>query len=173
MGLGEYDPYDDPAMVGTSGTRRGNNTVHLSSSNAANNNDYIYGTSSSKGGHGGHGGGVRQSVSREELIAKAAHVEDQMHSLRAVIDRAMGGGGGTASSGEVALKVKQSAEGLENWWDVKQQQDLISYQEADVYIKRAAAGLAGHRKWYASHNKRASKTITESLEELRLVGLSK
>ena len=164
MGLGEYDPYD-PATVGTAARR----------TSLFNSNDYH---NASPGGENaaprGGGGGLSGGLPRDDELsasAKAAHVIDQMHSLRAIIDRAMGGVSAPAGTSVAFRLLEQSVEGLENWWDVKHREDLISYQEADVYIKRAAAGLAGHRKWYASHNKRASKTITEALEELRLASL--
>ena len=168
MGLGEYDPYD-PATVGTAARR-----TSLINSNDYNNASPGGENAAPRGGEGGGGGLSGGGLSRDDEVsasAKAAHVIDQMHSLRAIIDRAMGGVSAPAGTSVAFRLLEQSVEGLENWWDVKQREDLISYQEADVYIKRAAAGLAGHRKWYASHNKRASKTITEALEELRLASL--
>ena len=41
----------------------------------------------------------------------------------------------------------------------------------DKDIKRAASRMSTHRKWYATQNKRANKTIEDALEELRLASL--
>lgn len=50
---------------------------------------------------------------------------------------------------------------------------LRSYQTADVYIKKAAAKIAGHKKWYADRAKRekASESCAGALEELRLASM--
>lgn len=51
---------------------------------------------------------------------------------------------------------------------------LRSYQTADVYIKKAAAKIAGHKKWYADRAKRekASESCAGALEELRLASMT-
>ena len=161
MGLGEYDPYD-PASVGTAARRSGGTT-------GSSINDYH-----NKTAVGAPGGGGGASRNHDELSTKAANLEEQMHSLRAIIDRAMdaSGVGSAAGTGKLAFKaLRQTTEGFENWWEAKLNSSLNSYHDADVYIKRAAAGLAGHRKWYAQANKRASKQITDALEDMRLASL--
>ena len=104
----------------------------------------------------------------EDMRRTASLVEEQMGALKAIIDRATAAGSAT----DLALKARQSLEA--EWWDAKESAEdtkLISYQKADAYIKRACTRMSGQRKWIASSNKNAGKTLDESLEELRLASL--
>ena len=105
--------------------------------------------------------------SYEEMKQAASTVESQVNQLKLVVHKAMGGG-----DFDAALKARKELEG--EWWDTKEQMEshkIVSYQQADVYIKRAASRMSTHRKWYATQNKRANKTIEDALEELRLASL--
>ena len=51
---------------------------------------------------------------------------------------------------------------------------LRSYRTADVHIKKAAAKIAGHKKWYADRansHKKATESCASALEELRLASM--
>ena len=105
--------------------------------------------------------------SYEEMKQAASTVESQVNQLKLVVHKALGGG-----DFDAALKARKELEG--EWWDTKEQMEshkIVSYQQADVYIKRAASRMSTHRKWYATQNKRANKTIEDALEELRLASL--
>ena len=105
--------------------------------------------------------------SYDEMKQAASTVESQVNQLKLVVHKALGGG-----DFDAALKARKELEG--EWWDTKEQMEshkIVSYQQADVYIKRAASRMSTHRKWYATQNKRANKTIEDALEELRLASL--
>ena len=105
--------------------------------------------------------------SYEEMKQAASTVESQVNQLKLVVHKALGGG-----DFDAALKARKELEG--EWWDTKEQMEshkIVSYQQADVYIKRAASRMSTHRKWYATQNKRANKTIEDALEEHRLAPL--
>ena len=102
--------------------------------------------------------------SYDEMKQAASTVESQVNQLKLIVHKAFGGG-----DFDAALKARKELEG--EWWDTKEQMEshkIVSYQQADVYIKRAASRMSTHRKWYATQNKRANKTIEDALEELRL-----
>jgi hypothetical protein len=48
---------------------------------------------------------------------------------------------------------------------------LQSYQRADVYIKKAAGKIAGHRGWTTQNSGDSKRSITEALEELKLASM--
>ena len=105
--------------------------------------------------------------SYDEMKQAASTVESQVNQLKLIVHKALGGG-----DFDAALKARKELEG--EWWDTKEQMEshkIVSYQQADVYIKRAASRMSTHRKWYATQNKRANKTIEDALEELRLASL--
>jgi hypothetical protein len=106
-----------------------------------------------------------ESSHHADLEDKAALVQEQLASLRDLVRRA------TSSDADIERSHRQRVSLETKWWNVKEENDLISYQDADAYIKRAGVRLAGHRKWYPTPSKSADKNCTDALEELRLASL--
>ena len=143
MGIVDHDPYAFPGSPGRT-TRPGDIAGIVSRSH----NDDV------------------ADATVEDMRAMATLVEQQMSALKQIVERATAAGSAT----DIALKARQSLEA--EWWDTKEATEdtkLISYQKTDAYIKRAATRMSGQRKWIT--NKNAGKTLTESLEELRLASL--
>lgn len=143
MGIADHDPYAHPGSPGRT-TRPGDIAGIISRSH----NDDV------------------ADATVEDMRAMATLVEQQMSALKRIVERATAAGSAT----DIALKARQSLEA--EWWDTKETAEdtkLISYQKTDAYIKRAATRMSGQRKWIT--NKNAGKTLTESLEELRLASL--
>ena len=142
MGIVDHDPY---AFPGSPGARRPGDIAGIVS--RSHNDDVA-------------------DATVEDMRAMATLVEQQMSALKQIVERATAAGSAT----DIALKARQSLEA--EWWDTKEATEdtkLISYQKTDAYIKRAATRMSGQRKWIT--NKNAGKTLTESLEELRLASL--
>ena len=96
----------------------------------------------------------------------AARLEKHTAALRSALDQTSrmddGGASGASAKGSVAAAAARAldadaadAASSDDDADVATHETrLRSYRTADVHIKKAAAKIAGHKKWYADRAKR-------------------
>ena len=115
----------------------------------------------------------------------AARLEKHTAALRSALDQTSrmddGGASGASAKGSVAAAAARAldadaadAASSDDDADVAAHETrLRSYRTADVHIKKAAAKIAGHKKWYADRAKRekASESCAGALEALRLASM--
>ena len=119
--------------------------------------------------------GVKSAVSgvsaAESMRQVAARLERHTAALRSAMDRTSRldhvSAIGASAKGAVAAADAADADLAAH------EKRLRSYQTADAYIKKAAAKIAGHKKWYADRAKgeKVSESCAGALEELRLASM--
>ena len=128
----------------------------------------------------------------ESMRAVAARLEKHTAALRSAMDqtsRLDDGSAATRASAEGAVAVAAaraldadaadaaSSSSEEDALDAAASQKetrLRSYRTADAHIKKAAAKIAGHKKWYADRanaHKKATESCASALDELRLASM--
>lgn len=145
---------------------------------------------------GASSSGVKSASSEvsaaESMRAVAARLEKHTAALRSAMDqtsRLDDGSAATRASAEGAVAVAAaraldadaadaaSSSSEEDALDAAASQKetrLRSYRTADAHIKKAAAKIAGHRKWYADRanaHKKATESCASALDELRLASM--
>ena len=143
---------------------------------------------------GASSSGVKSASSEvsaaESMRAVAARLEKHTAALRSAMDqtsRLDDGSAATRASAEGAVAVAaaraldadaaDAASSEEDALDAAASQKetrLRSYRTADAHIKKAAAKIAGHRKWYADRanaHKKATESCASALDELRLASM--
>ena len=143
---------------------------------------------------GASSSGVKSASSEvsaaESMRAVAARLEKHTAALRSAMDqtsRLDDGSAATRASAEGAVAVAaaraldadaaDAASSEEDALDAAASQKetrLRSYRTADAHIKKAAAKIAGHKKWYADRanaHKKATESCASALDELRLASM--
>ena len=116
----------------------------------------------------------------------AARLEKHTAALRSAMDQTSrlddGSASGASAKGAVAVAAARalnadaaSSSSDDDAFDAAAHETrLRSYRTADVHIKKAAAKIAGHKKWYADRansHKKATESCASALEELRLASM--
>ena len=120
------------------------------------------------------------------MRAVAARLEKHTAALRSAMDQTSrlddGSASGASAKGAVAVAAARalnadaaSSSSDDDAFDAAAHETrLRSYRTADVHIKKAAAKIAGHKKWYADRansHKKATESCASALEELRLASM--
>ena len=139
---------------------------------------------------GASSSGVKSASSEvsaaESMRAVAARLEKHTAALRSAMDQTSrlddGSASGASAKGAVAVAAARalnadaaSSSSDDDAFDAAAHETrLRSYRTADVHIKKAAAKIAGHKKWYADRansHKKATESCASALEELRLASM--
>ena len=137
---------------------------------------------------GASSSGVKSASSEvsaaESMRAVAARLEKHTAALRSAMDQTSrlddGSASGASAKGAVAVAAARaldaaSSSSVDDAFDAAAHETrLRSYRTADVHIKKAAAKIAGHKKWYADRansHKKATESCASALEELRLASM--
>ena len=122
----------------------------------------------------------------ESMRAVAARLEKHTATLRSAMDQTSrlddGSASGASAEGAVAVAAARaldadaaSSSSEEDALDAAAHETrLRSYRTADAHIKKAAAKIAGHKKWYADRanaHKKATESCASALDELRLASM--
>jgi hypothetical protein len=118
------------------------------------------------------------------MRAVAARLEKHTAALRSAMDQTSrlddGSASGASAKGAVAVAAARALDAASSSSDddafdaAAHETRLRSYRTADVHIKKAAAKIAGHKKWYADRansHKKATESCASALEELRLASM--
>ena len=137
---------------------------------------------------GASSSGVKSASSEvsaaESMRAVAARLEKHTAALRSAMDQTSrlddGSASGASAKGAVAVAAARALDAASSSSDddafdaAAHETRLRSYRTADVHIKKAAAKIAGHKKWYADRansHKKATESCASALEELRLASM--
>lgn len=139
---------------------------------------------------GASSSGVKSASSEvsaaESMRAVAARLEKHTATLRSAMDQTSrlddGSASGASAEGAVAVAAARaldadaaSSSSEEDALDAAAHETrLRSYRTADAHIKKAAAKIAGHKKWYADRanaHKKATESCASALDELRLASM--
>ena len=142
---------------------------------------------------GASSSGVKSASSEvsaaESMRAVAARLEKHTAALRSAMDQTSrlddGSASGASAEGAVAVAAARaldadaadaaSSSSEEDALDAAAHETrLRSYRTADAHIKKAAAKIAGHKKWYADRanaHKKATESCASALDELRLASM--
>ena len=114
----------------------------------------------------------------------AARLEKHTAALRSAMDQTSrlddGSASGASAKGAVAVAAARALDAASSSSDddafdaAAHETRLRSYRTADVHIKKAAAKIAGHKKWYADRansHKKATESCASALEELKLASM--
>jgi hypothetical protein len=132
---------------------------------------------------GASSSGVKSASSEvsaaESMRAVAARLEKHTAALRSAMDQTSrlddGSASGASAKGAVAVAAARALDAASSSSDddafdaAAHETRLRSYRTADVHIKKAAAKIAGHKKWYADRansHKKATESCASALEEL-------
>ena len=137
---------------------------------------------------GASSSGVKSASSEvsaaESMRAVAARLEKHTAALRSAMDQTSrlddGSASGASAKGAVAVAAARALDAASSSSDddafdaAAHETRLRSYRTADVHIKKAAAKIAGHKKWYADRansHKKATESCASALEELKLASM--